>query len=764
MAPTTDKAHLHYRRCWGLLVGVNYYQDTQIRHLRYCVADTNALEEILLSNPRYGYSRDRLKHLISIDRENDNALRLSIIEQLSLLAQSTEKDDLLLFFFSGHGSVIDGKSYLLPSDTRSNLPLDSAISLNRIKQILLEAKASRKIIILDACHMGVHLGTKIEKDIQTPKDFLANIKGVFDEVEGIAILASSSQEETSVEDPDKGHGAFTYYLLNALTNSDADENQDAYVSLTEVFNYVVKKVRQQYPQRPTLSLEASGDIVLLPLVKTKPENPVRLTFPMSVKEKHDFFGRREEIEKIKDVLHTTSDILMVIQGELGIGKRSLLNRIRKLLIEESWSDRHFVHFTLQPLSFRNVADFAHEVWDGLCNSLRQANINPAPETISDFNFSTYSNFKFQLESLISSISGITFAIFIDDLDTIAQEIGEFEFKQIYSLMHYVIEKTDIPLIFFVSSLKDFPQIYSSLPPSHKIFLRSFDRADADEMIVSLLNGYTSIPPEVLDQIYEYAGGHPYFTKLLLYELFILPKFLETRELSSQIAYTSLKSATQNPDASVVFSKIYNESLTDPQRHILLWLTSHGHSALTGNELSRFKVELRTAARQLGDRGYLLQTTDGGYRFRMKLMEEWFKTWPQFELETERLGVLNPLDPGSVVREEENLPHEIVSHGVCIDLNTGQVFVDGKAIDEKISDLRYRALVYLAENAGRIVSRDELFQKLYNENYVPTDQSLDALINRIRKALGDRTKPPKYLETIHGRGFRMKNAVLVRTIS
>ncbi len=102
------------------------------------------------------------------------------------------------------------------------------------------------------------------------------------------------------------------------------------------------------------------------------------------------------------------------------------------------------------------------------------------------------------------------------------------------------------------------------------------------------------------------------------------------------------------------------------------------------------------------------------------------------------------------------------YGICIDLSTGQVFVEGKATAEKISDLRYRALVYLTENTGRVVSRDELFQKLYGEKYIPTDQSLDALINRIRKVIGDGSRPPKYLETIHGRGFCMKNASLVRT--
>ncbi len=744
-------------KSWALLVGANYYQDKQITPLNYCAADADALTKLLLSKSFFGYSDQRLKCLTSIDREHDQATRLAIIENLDALTRLTEEDDLLLFYFSGHGMFAGEEAYLLPSDARPGLVTDSAISLSRIKQILHKAKAKRKVVILDACHMGVYLGTKAVSDEQTPKKFLSNIKGIFEDIEGIAILASSAQEEFAEEDPLKAHGVFTYYLLEALTKREVDQNHDSYISLTEVLEYVVQKVRQEYPQRPTLRFEGSKDIVLLP-VDARRENPLQRIFPMPVKDVYDFYGRREEIEKIENVLDSTSDILMVIQGDPSIGKRSLLNRIRKLLDERTEPKNRFLHFTLEPTSLRNVTDFAREIWDGLKNVLEQADITYPPEMSSSLSFSTYSNFKFQLERIIYKISGVTFVVFIEQIDNIAYDVGEIELKQIYGLMHFIIEKTGVPFLFFISSSTDLPQIYGSLPASHKVVLHPFDRADADEMIRELLKGYADISSELLDRIYGNTGGHPYFIKLLLYEAFRQQESFDHNIFSLHLLELAYKHAMKNPNVADIFSNIYRVYLTDPQRHILLLFASREGNMLTGKELSYIQVELRTAVRQLADRDYLIENRDGGYRLRVGLMGEWFKGWAQFELEAERLGVSDRFvsrnaNPG-------DLPDEMISDGVCIDLNTGQVFVEGIAIKEKLSDLRYRALVYLAENAGRVVSRDELFQKLYKETYVLTDQSLDALKNRICKALGDTGKHPKYIETIRGRGFRMQNVTLV----
>ena len=61
------------------------------------------------------------------------------------------------------------------------------------------------------------------------------------------------------------------------------------------------------------------------------------------------------------------------------------------------------------------------------------------------------------------------------------------------------------------------------------------------------------------------------------------------------------------------------------------------------------------------------------------------------------------------------------------------------------------LIYLVENAGKIVRRDELLDALWPGTYVD-DHALSVQIRDIRRALGDDVRKPRYVETRHRRGY------------
>jgi TolB-like protein/DNA-binding winged helix-turn-helix (wHTH) protein len=62
------------------------------------------------------------------------------------------------------------------------------------------------------------------------------------------------------------------------------------------------------------------------------------------------------------------------------------------------------------------------------------------------------------------------------------------------------------------------------------------------------------------------------------------------------------------------------------------------------------------------------------------------------------------------------------------------------------------LAYLADNAGRVVTQDEILQALWAETYV-NPEVLRKYILEIRKALGDRAEQPEFIETLPKRGYR-----------
>lgn len=68
------------------------------------------------------------------------------------------------------------------------------------------------------------------------------------------------------------------------------------------------------------------------------------------------------------------------------------------------------------------------------------------------------------------------------------------------------------------------------------------------------------------------------------------------------------------------------------------------------------------------------------------------------------------------------------------------------------------LLALAERAGQVVSKDELFRAVWPRTAV-TDATLTSCIKELRQALNDDAQAPRYIETIHRRGFRFLASVV-----
>lgn len=90
----------------------------------------------------------------------------------------------------------------------------------------------------------------------------------------------------------------------------------------------------------------------------------------------------------------------------------------------------------------------------------------------------------------------------------------------------------------------------------------------------------------------------------------------------------------------------------------------------------------------------------------------------------------------------------------LDVNEG-LFVDGQPV--KLAPKVFQTLVLFAENQGRIISKDELFEKIWADTFVE-DNALSFNISQLRKALAQYDNETVFIETIPKRGFRF-NAVV-----
>jgi len=84
--------------------------------------------------------------------------------------------------------------------------------------------------------------------------------------------------------------------------------------------------------------------------------------------------------------------------------------------------------------------------------------------------------------------------------------------------------------------------------------------------------------------------------------------------------------------------------------------------------------------------------------------------------------------------------------------SGELLKNGRRI--RLQEQPYRLLVALLENAGEVISREELRSRLWpDDTFVDFDGSLRVAVRKLREALDDNADDPRYIETIPKRGYR-----------
>ena len=89
--------------------------------------------------------------------------------------------------------------------------------------------------------------------------------------------------------------------------------------------------------------------------------------------------------------------------------------------------------------------------------------------------------------------------------------------------------------------------------------------------------------------------------------------------------------------------------------------------------------------------------------------------------------------------------ELVAGPVRLDTRAGRVVVDGQAV--KLTSHEYRLLSYLMHHAGRVVSRSELVEHLYDQDFDRDSNTIEVFVGRLRKKLG-----VDVIQTMRGLGY------------
>jgi two-component system OmpR family response regulator len=85
--------------------------------------------------------------------------------------------------------------------------------------------------------------------------------------------------------------------------------------------------------------------------------------------------------------------------------------------------------------------------------------------------------------------------------------------------------------------------------------------------------------------------------------------------------------------------------------------------------------------------------------------------------------------------------------LVVDTAASQALIDGMPL--RLTGLEYRVLAYLALHAGEVVSKTQMTEHLYDQDFDRDSNTLEVIIGRLRKKLGD-----GFIMTLRGQGYRL----------
>lgn len=96
--------------------------------------------------------------------------------------------------------------------------------------------------------------------------------------------------------------------------------------------------------------------------------------------------------------------------------------------------------------------------------------------------------------------------------------------------------------------------------------------------------------------------------------------------------------------------------------------------------------------------------------------------------------------------------------LVLEKRSRRVWIGSKELLPPLSAAQFRLLLALYDQAGEVVTREELIRKTWEEDEAigVSDQALDALIRRLRERLAELDRKHQYIVTVRGHGTRLEN--------
>ena len=242
----------------ALIIANDEYEQEALRNLLAPAADAEALGRVL-GDAQIG------DFAVQVVRNEPSHLIQAQIEELFSESRS---DDVLLLHFSGHGLKSEsGELFFAAPNTRPNRLGSTAVSADFVQRCMWASRSRSVVLLLDCCYGGAFGQGSIVRaagDVNVLDSFP---QGRLGGGRGRAVITASNAMEYAFEgdqladDQHRRPSVFTSALVEGLSTGDADRDEDGWVSLDELYDYVFDKVQEQNPhQTPHRHFELEGEL------------------------------------------------------------------------------------------------------------------------------------------------------------------------------------------------------------------------------------------------------------------------------------------------------------------------------------------------------------------------------------------------------------------------------------------------------------------------------------------------------------------------
>jgi len=219
---------------WGLIIGIEDY--AHLPRVDFARKDALVIKEYF--NRVLGVPEHNIISLIDSD-----ATKARISGYLrSFIPANVSKDTTLYVYFAGHGApdMEKGDPYLVPYDGDTLFIEETGYKLREFYREIDNLDINQAYVFLDSCFSGV-AARAAEMLTKGSRPALLKVEDIGLATQEVIALTAATSGQTSNPLPREQHGLFTYYLLNALDGK-ADENEDRFVTIKEIYTYVTRHV------------------------------------------------------------------------------------------------------------------------------------------------------------------------------------------------------------------------------------------------------------------------------------------------------------------------------------------------------------------------------------------------------------------------------------------------------------------------------------------------------------------------------------------